>query len=120
MFHEEHTSSITPTTPKTDDSYLVSAFNSAQHARISVAVDFENMLQRFLALALLETSFLVQGHTPKGILVDVDIFGGVDDVGALALANVFHNCGLANLLGVFINTPSRYGALASNVSLFHV
>lgn len=53
---------------------------------------------------------------PKPIVVDTDIFSDVDDVGALAVANVLHNLGLADLRGVCINTHSRYGALAASVS----
>jgi hypothetical protein len=50
------------------------------------------------------------------ILIDTDIMSDVDDVGALTVANVLHNCGLADLRGVAINTHSKYGALAANVS----
>jgi len=50
------------------------------------------------------------------VIIDTDLFSDVDDVGALAVANVLHNCGLADLRGVLINTHSRYGALAANVS----
>ncbi|EME39121.1 hypothetical protein DOTSEDRAFT_159290 [Dothistroma septosporum NZE10] len=39
----------------------------------------------------------------------------VDDVGALAVANVLHNCGLCDLRGVMVNTPSKYGALTASV-----
>ncbi|EMC97468.1 hypothetical protein BAUCODRAFT_40059, partial [Baudoinia panamericana UAMH 10762] len=48
----------------------------------------------------------------QAIFVDTDILTDVDDVGALAIANVLHNCGLADLQGVAVNTHSRYGALA--------
>ncbi|KAF2725316.1 nucleoside hydrolase [Polychaeton citri CBS 116435] len=53
--------------------------------------------------------------TAKAILVDTDIFSDVDDVGALSVTNVLHNCGLVNLLGIAINTHSEYGALAASV-----
>ena len=49
------------------------------------------------------------------IIIDTDIMSDVDDVGSLAVANVLHNCGLADLKGVVINTHSRYGALAADV-----
>lgn len=49
------------------------------------------------------------------IIIDTDLFSDVDDVGALAIANVLHNCGLADLRGIVLNTPSRYGALAASV-----
>ena len=49
------------------------------------------------------------------IIIDTDLFGDVDDVGALTIANVLHNCGLADLRGVIINTPSKYGAPAASV-----
>ena len=51
----------------------------------------------------------------KPVLIDTDIFSDVDDVGSLAVANVLHNNGLADLRGVVINTPSKYGALATSV-----
>src|SRR6266566_9113762 len=51
----------------------------------------------------------------KPIIIDTDLFSDVDDIGALAVANVLHNCGLADLRGVAINTNSRYGALAASV-----
>lgn len=53
----------------------------------------------------------VQG---KAIIIDTDIFGDVDDVGALAIANLLQNCGLADIRGVAINTHSKYGALAAS------
>ncbi|KAI1137151.1 nucleoside hydrolase [Hypoxylon sp. FL0543] len=51
----------------------------------------------------------------KPIIIDTDIFSDVDDVGSLAIANVLHNFGLADLRGVAINTHSKYGALAASV-----
>lgn len=51
----------------------------------------------------------------KPIIIDTDFFSDVDDVGALAIANVLHNCGLCDLQGVVIDTPSKYGALAASV-----
>jgi hypothetical protein len=49
------------------------------------------------------------------IIIDTDLFGDVDDVGALTIANALHNCGLAELKGIAINTPSQYGAPAASV-----
>lgn len=58
-------------------------------------------------------------HNPnsrgKPVVIDTDIFSDVDDVGSLAIANVLHNYGLADLRGVVINTHSKYGALATSV-----
>ena len=54
-------------------------------------------------------------HVGQPIILDTDIMSDVDDVGALAVANVLHNCGLADLRGVAINTHSKYGATAANV-----
>ncbi|KAK1248843.1 hypothetical protein MKX08_007063 [Trichoderma sp. CBMAI-0020] len=48
------------------------------------------------------------------IIIDTDLFSDVDDVGALTIANVLHNCGLADLRGVVINSPSHYGALGAS------
>ncbi|KAL7928360.1 inosine-uridine preferring nucleoside hydrolase domain-containing protein [Trichoderma chlorosporum] len=56
-------------------------------------------------------------RTAKGgqpIIIDTDLFSDVDDVGALTIANVLHNCGLADLRGIAINSPSQYGALAAS------
>ncbi|KAK7757480.1 hypothetical protein SLS62_000495 [Diatrype stigma] len=50
----------------------------------------------------------------KPIIIDTDIFSDVDDVGALAVANVLHNRGLVDLRGVVIDTNSKYGALAAS------
>ncbi|KAL6246765.1 hypothetical protein RBB50_006072 [Rhinocladiella similis] len=54
-----------------------------------------------------------KGHG-QPIIIDTDLFGDVDDVGALTIANVLHNCGLADLKGIAINTPSQYGAPAAS------
>lgn len=54
----------------------------------------------------------------QAILIDTDIMSDVDDVGAITVANVLHNCGLADLRGIAINTHSKYGALAANVRTF--
>lgn len=58
---------------------------------------------------------LLQGGQAQPIVLDTDIMSDVDDVGALTVANVLHNCGLADLHGVAINTQSEYGALAASV-----
>lgn len=55
---------------------------------------------------------------PRPVIIDTDLYSDVDDVGALAIANVLHNCGLCDLRGIAINTPSKYGALA--VSFEHL
>ncbi|KAI1804698.1 nucleoside hydrolase [Daldinia bambusicola] len=52
------------------------------------------------------------GKPANPIIIDTDIFSDVDDAGALAVANVLHNYGLAELRGVAVNTRPRYGALA--------
>lgn len=77
----------------------------------------------FLALAIEGAITLVHAteHAKKGgqpIIIDTDLFSDVDDVGALTIANVLHNCGLADLRGIVINTPSQYGALAASVSKY--
>ena len=53
------------------------------------------------------------------IIIDTDLFGDVDDVGALTIANVLHNCGLADIKGIAINTHSKYGAPAASVCGLH-
>jgi hypothetical protein len=52
------------------------------------------------------------------IIIDTDLFSDVDDVGALTIANVLHNCGLADLRGVVINSPSHYGASGASVRVY--
>lgn len=54
-------------------------------------------------------------NSAQAIIIDTDIYSDVDDVGSLAVANVLHNCGLADVRGIMINTHSHYGALAANV-----
>jgi len=56
---------------------------------------------------------------PKPIIIDTDIFSDVDDIGAIAVANTLHNCGIVDLRAVIINTPSEYGALAASVSILY-
>ncbi len=73
---------------------------------------------------LLSSSLTLAANITKSsqpIIIDTDLFGDVDDIGALTIANVLHNCGLAELKGIAINTPSQYGAPAANVrvSSFH-
>jgi hypothetical protein len=75
----------------------------------------------FLVLAIVGVAKSVRAaeHPIKGgqpIIIDTDLFSDVDDVGALTIANVFNNCGLADLRGIVINSPSQYGALAASVS----
>jgi hypothetical protein len=72
-----------------------------------------NICLLWIATVSARTSSISQGQP---ILIDTDIMSDVDDVGALTVANVLHNCGLADLRGVAINTHSKYGALAANVS----
>lgn len=69
-----------------------------------------------LPCCLVAASSAVKGHG-QPIIIDTDLFGDVDDVGALTIANVLHNCGLADLRGIAINTPSQYGAPAASVSV---
>ncbi|KAF2753554.1 inosine-uridine nucleoside n-ribohydrolase [Pseudovirgaria hyperparasitica] len=70
------------------------------------------MMFKMLLYALWVTSAGAQ--SAKDIIMDIDIMGGIDDVGALAVANVFHNCGLATIRGIAINTSSKYGSLATS------
>lgn len=50
---------------------------------------------------------------PVSLIIDTDMHSDVDDVGALALANVLTNRGEARLLGVMVDTPSRWAAPAA-------
>lgn len=75
-----------------------------------------------LAILLSGISGLTEPTKPPAnrgqpIIIDTDLFSDVDDVGALTIANVLHNCGLADLRGVVINSPSHYGALGASVRI---
>lgn len=77
---------------------------------------------KFSRIALIQSTFSLLANTEgvpscrsKPIVIDTDIFSDVDDVGSLAIANVLHTSGLADLRGVIINTQSKYGALATSV-----
>lgn len=72
-----------------------------------------------LLLAALLQAVVGTASTSKAqpIIIDTDIMSDVDDVGALTVANVLHNCGLADIRGIAINTHSKYGSLAANVHL---
>lgn len=52
---------------------------------------------------------------PVSLIIDTDLSGDVDDVGALAIANALVDKGEAKLLAVMVNTPSRWGAPAAEV-----
>ncbi|KAI1483537.1 nucleoside hydrolase [Daldinia eschscholtzii] len=69
----------------------------------------------FLAVSSSASADRISKRLGKPVVIDTDVFSDVDDVGALAVANVLHNYGLAELRGVAINTRSKYGALAVSV-----
>ncbi len=52
------------------------------------------------------------GGAPVNLIIDTDIFSDCDDTGALAIANAAHDNGKVNLLGVMVDTPSKWGAPA--------
>jgi hypothetical protein len=72
-------------------------------------------LALFVLLSAIANCLSIQ-LSPKPIIIDTDIFSDVDDIGAIAVANTLHNCGVVDLRAVIINTPSEYGALATSVS----
>lgn len=74
--------------------------------------------RRLALLALLSrtATSLSAELNPKPLVIDTDILSDVDDIGAIAVANTLHNCGMVDLQAVIINTPSQYGALAASVS----
>lgn len=56
----------------------------------------------------------------KKVVLDTDLGSDADDVGALALANLFHNRHIIDLLAVTYTTSSLYGPLAvSAVNTFY-
>ncbi|KAK6434460.1 hypothetical protein LTR95_009361, partial [Oleoguttula sp. CCFEE 5521] len=65
-----------------------------------------------ILIVVYATLILAFNHPhPKPIIIDTDIYSDVDDLGALAIANVLSKFGLAELKGVVISTGSEYGAL---------
>ena len=57
------------------------------------------------------------GSPPIPIFIESDLFGDVDDVGALATAVRLQRDGLCTLVGVGINTPSKWGPRAAHAIL---
>ena len=56
----------------------------------------------------------------KLLIIDTDIGGDCDDAGALALANIFKNEGLIDLLGMTFTTSTPYGpASISAINRFY-
>lgn len=51
-------------------------------------------------------------QAPVHLIIDTDIFSDVDDTGALAIANAAQDDGKVDLLGVMVDTPSKWGAPA--------
>ena len=51
----------------------------------------------------------------KKLIIDTNIVSAVDGVGALAVANVFHNTGDAQIVRAMVGTPSKWGPLAVSV-----
>ncbi|MEV0788636.1 nucleoside hydrolase [Kribbella sp. NPDC050459] len=47
------------------------------------------------------------------LVIETDLYSDVDDVGALAVAHHYADRGLAEILSIGINTPSRYGYQAA-------
>ena len=68
-----------------------------------------------MLLVTLLATLAALANARKKLIIDTDIFSAVDDVGALAIANVFHNAGDAEIVGVMVNTPSKWGPLAVSV-----
>jgi len=68
-----------------------------------------------LLVTLLAALVVLANAERKKLIIEADIFSSADDVGALAIANVFHNAGNAEIVGVMVNTPSKWGPLAVSV-----
>ncbi|HEX2912424.1 MAG TPA: hypothetical protein VH186_16570, partial [Chloroflexia bacterium] len=79
-------------------------------------------LRLFLITVLLTTALLwpnltasqmalpAKAATPVPLIIDTDIYNGLDDAGALAVAHSLMNKGEANLLGVVVDTDNSYSA----------
>ncbi|KII83357.1 hypothetical protein PLICRDRAFT_47242 [Plicaturopsis crispa FD-325 SS-3] len=77
------------------------------------------ILYPLLAAATLAAAQPRAPTKPK-LIIDTDIYSDCDDVAALALANLFHARGQIELLGVAVDTPSRYGAPAvSSINTYY-
>jgi len=70
-----------------------------------------------LLVTVLVALIVLANAERKKLIIDTDIFSAVDDVGALTIANFFHNAGDAEIVGVMVNTPSKWGPLAVSVRL---
>lgn len=67
-----------------------------------------------------EGVFVIDGATKKQMIIDTDIGGDCDDAGALALANIFHNSGKIEVLGMTYTTSSVYGpAVIDSINKFY-
>lgn len=69
-----------------------------------------------IAQAMTQTPVRPQHQTPSSapvhLIIDTDIFSDTDDAGALAIANAAQDNGRVDLLGVMVDTPSKWGAPA--------
>ena len=64
--------------------------------------------------------FAINGTKNKPIFIDTDIGGDCDDAGALALANIFHNQGKLNIIGMTYTGSSVYGpACIDSINKFY-
>ena len=108
------------------ENYLSTFKSSKESSALERSIETSHSMKPSHLSLMLQTALLVptkaasNSTAPNGgqpIIIDTDIMSDVDDVGSLAVANVLHNCGLADLRGVVINTHSRYGSLAANVSM---
>ncbi|MFC4243415.1 nucleoside hydrolase [Gryllotalpicola reticulitermitis] len=52
---------------------------------------------------------------PKRLIIETDVYSDVDDIGALAVAHHYADAGVAELISIGVNTPSRYGYRAVRV-----
>ncbi|KIY49066.1 hypothetical protein FISHEDRAFT_73021 [Fistulina hepatica ATCC 64428] len=83
----------------------------AKRMGFRVAIVSRWTLAALLACAAASTT---SPEAPKLILLDVDIFGGIDDTATLAVVQVLHHPGLADVRGVLVNTHSKWSTLAAN------
>ncbi|MFB9902565.1 nucleoside hydrolase [Allokutzneria oryzae] len=79
------------------------------------------MLSILSAVAVAVTLVVVPATRPAPVplIIDTDICAAVDDVPALAMANLMHSRGEAKLLGVMVDTRGEAGAAAVDVVNTH-
>ena len=86
-------------------------FNNFFNEKMNISPQqFRNSRENQIDVGVFKIEGKQDGDKMKKILfIDTDIGGDCDDAGALALANIFKNKGLIDILGITFTTSSIYG-----------